>query len=646
MKVISCGSFLVENLLVSLTYLTNILVVKNMTTNQDTAAELLWKDITLTVPDSKDSSLKNYILDNISGLVKKGEVMALMGPSGSGKTTLLNVLAHRSDPRLSQRTGNVLIDGNNVTMSMVRKLTSFVEQEDSLIGSLTVEETLEYSAKFKNVPAFYIKDLVMKTLKDVGLYDQRRLKIGTPIQKGISGGQKRRVSIASQVISTPSILFLDEPTSGLDSVAAKEVIQMIKRIAIKENIIVVCSIHQPSTQTFETFDKVLFLAKGKTVYNDDVDKLVGYFNSIGYVIPPYMNPSEYVLDLISTEFSGSLESEDNACSTSVLKDLISKWNEKGPRIFESTISKEKYSMADFDEKLFCKPCVRLRNWILEEYRQTSILLSRSLLKARRDVFAYYVRMIMYFGLAIMMGTVWLRLNNDQKNIQPFINAIFFSGAFMSFMSVAYIPAYLEDYNSYKRERLNGMYGPFSFVLSSFIIGLPFLFIIALMFSIITYFMCNFRHSSTGFSYYVMWLFLDLVAAESMTTFIASLFPNFVVALALTAFANGLWMSVGGFLVSQDILNVFWYYTFYWVDYQRYVFQGMMFNEFSERAFKCDSSCHCMYNSDLAEQCKIRGIAILQTLGYSSYEKGQWIGILVALIFIYRIGSLISLKLKK
>ncbi|GEQ69466.1 hypothetical protein JCM33374_g3138 [Metschnikowia sp. JCM 33374] len=281
-----------------------------------------------------------------------------------------------------------------------------------------------------------------------------------------------------------------------------------------------------------------------------------------------------------------------------------------------------------------------------EISKTFALLQRGMIKARRDYLAYYVRVAMYFGLAIMMGTVWLRLSYSQENIQLFTNAIFFSGAFMSFMSVAYIPAYLEDYFSYRKERSNGLYGPFTFMISNFAIGVPFLFGIVVMFSLITYFMCNFTKSASGFFYYVLYLFVNLLAAESLTILIATIFPVFVVALALTAFANGLWMAVGGFLVSASVLNDFWYYTFYWIDYQRYAFQGMMFNQFEDTIYKCGSGCKCMYSSALEGQCLIQGGAVLKALGYGAANHGLWVGLMLALTFVLRFGTYLVLKLRK
>lgn len=590
-----------------------------------------WSNISLQVAKSAKGDGK--ILDDISGEINAGEIMALMGPSGSGKTTLLNILAHRANNvgAGAQSTGETWVDDVTADRSMMQKISSYVEQEDSLIGALTVKETIDFSASFAGVPGQYKKEAVNEIIELLGLKSCQNLKIGTPLQKGISGGQKRRVSIASQLITKPSILFLDEPTSGLDSVAAREVIQTIKKVAETENIIVICSIHQPSTFTFELFDKVLFLSRGQTIYNGYVLKLTDYFLETQYPIPQFCNPSEYVLDLINTDFS----SDDSIDTVKYLADLF---KNHSPQLSEA-----KYEGGDSSS---VSNMVAYKGVAKRNMRSTIILLKRSFIKSGRDILAYHVRIVMYFGLAILMGTVWLRLSSHQRNIQPFINAIFFSGAFMSFMSVAYVPSYIEDYHSFRKDRLNGLYGPLSFMLSNFLIGLPFLFIITLLFSIFTYFMVHFHQTFTGFAYYTMWLFLDLVCAESMTIFITSLFPNFVVALALTAFANGLWMSVGGFLVSANILNSFWYYTFYWINYQRYVFQGMMFNEFSTRVFNCDSSCHCLYDSDLANVCKISGQAVLENNGYSKEDKGLWVGILIVLIFVYRLGSYLALKYLK
>ncbi|KAL8911081.1 MAG: hypothetical protein Q9171_003671, partial [Xanthocarpia ochracea] len=301
-------------------------------------------------------------------------------------------------------------------------------------------------------------------------------------------------------------------------------------------LIVIASIHQPSTATFDLFDKLLLLSAGQTCYFGPVSSTRAYMDARGSPIPLYTSPPEFLLDLSSSDFADDSHEAD----TNISK-LHADWRKSaGAETLASSISPSPTE----------KPgSTHLR----EEKSHASFfaivlaLLHRSFIKSYRDVVAYGIRFAMYIGLAIMMGTVWLRLPETQSSIGPFTNAIFFSSAFLSFMAVAYVPAFLEDRATFIKERANGLYGATAFMISNFLIGVPYLFLISLIFSIIAYWLSNFRPSASAFFTWVMWLFLDLLAGESLVVLVSSLFPNFVIALALTAFANGLWMSVGGFL---------------------------------------------------------------------------------------------------
>jgi ABC-type multidrug transport system permease subunit len=217
------------------------------------------------------------------------------------------------------------------------------------------------------------------------------------------------------------------------------------------------------------------------------------------------------------------------------------------------------------------------------------------------------------------------------------------------IQVAYIPAYIEDLHTFKKERANGLAGPLAFTISNFIIGLPYLFFISLLFSVVNYWLTNFRPTADAFFIYVMWLFLDLVAAESLVVLISNIFPIFVVSLAITAFANGLWMCLDGFFVPMSILNPFWKYVFHYIDYQAYVFQGLMVNEFKARVFDCDKTAdgyQCMYSSALEAQGKIDGRAVLENFRIAQGKEGLWIGIMIAIIAGYRILGYFTLVLKR
>lgn len=320
-------------------------------------------------------------------------------------------------------------------------------------------------------------------------------------------------------------------------------------------LIVIASIHQPSSTTFELFDNLLLLSAGQTCYNGPMSDIKSYFERRSLPMPLYTNPAEFLLDHTSSDFS-----QDEPDAQRRLDELHSAWRESSEAHTISAAVAGPPSEKGIDlENNSRAPFVNV----------TLALLHRSFIKSYRDVVAYGIRFAMYIGLAIMMGTVWLRLPTTQSSIGPFTNAIFFGSAFMSFMAVAYVPAFLEDRATFIKERANGLYGAAPFMIANFLIGLPYLFLISLVFSLITYFLTNFRPTGGAFFTWVMWLFLDLLAGESLVVLMSSIFPIFVVALALIAFANGLWMSVGGFLVSPEILNPFWRYVFHYIDYVSY-----------------------------------------------------------------------------
>ncbi|KIV94340.1 hypothetical protein PV10_02114 [Exophiala mesophila] len=610
----------------------------------DIVHNVCWTDLNVTV---KDRSTKKpiSILTNSQGIVNAGELLAIMGPSGSGKTTLLNALAFREAAAGATTTGDVLANGQKLDWKKIRQLSSYVEQEDALIGSLTVRETMKFAAGLalpSHISSKERKQRIDDLIASFGLQGQRDTIVGTPIKKGLSGGQKKRLGVASRLVTDPRILFLDEPTSGLDSSLSFEVMSYIKSIAKQNQLVVIASIHQPSTSTFKLFDKLCLLSRGKTCYFGPLQKAHSYFNDIGYPMPTETNPAEFYLDMINTD----LAKEDDEIFKRT-NHIIQSWSsgEQSSKLAEDiqktqSLATNEKEVPDLEKMALGKPSA----WMIP-----LVLLQRSWIKACRDIVAYHIRIVMYLGLAILMGTVFLRMGSSQRYIQSFINAIFFGSAFMSFMAVAYVPAFLEDRATFTKERANGLVGPLAFMVSNFIIGLPFLFIIAVLFSVVAYFLSNFRTTGDAFMMYTMWLFLDLLAAESLVVLVSALFPVFVISLAVTAFANGLWMCVDGFLVPMNILNPFWKYVFHYIDYQSYVFQGMMVNEFKDRTYNCDrvgDGFQCSYASELNAQGQIAGPAVLSAFGISLGREGEWVGIMLGIIAVYRILGYIVLYWKK
>ena len=248
--------------------------------------------------------------------------------------------------------------------------------------------------------------------------------------KGISGGQKRRLSVASQLMTCPQILFLDEPTSGLDSAASFEIISYLKKVAQEENvyanfplyreriadgeclhlqIIVIASIHQPSTTTFQMFDSILLLAAGKTAYYGPISRIETYFAAIGFPMPPHINPAEFILDLVNTDFIVDNDSKDSR-----LQMIHGGWMQSNGIValnssIETAVETNQNSLVGMTDDATGSSFMAII-WTL---------LSRLYIKSYRDVLMYGVRVAMYFGMDSLISARVLvddlRLNVKRAN---------------------------------------------------------------------------------------------------------------------------------------------------------------------------------------------------------------------------------------
>jgi ABC-type multidrug transport system ATPase subunit len=224
--------------------------------------------------------------------------MAVLGASGAGKSTFLDILARKS--KSGAVGGQVLVNGRKVSTTEYRRVVGFVDQEDTLMGTLTVYETVLYSALLRLPREMSFEDKRMRTLEtmhELGIIGIRDSRIGESGRRSISGGEKRRVSIACELVTSPSILFLDEPTSGLDSYNAYNVVESLVQLARNYKRTVIFTIHQPQSNIVALFDKLLLLASGKVVYSGKAEKAQQYFEGIGCPCPPGFNIADYLSEL-------------------------------------------------------------------------------------------------------------------------------------------------------------------------------------------------------------------------------------------------------------------------------------------------------------------------------------------------------------
>ncbi|KAD2106515.1 hypothetical protein E3N88_41824 [Mikania micrantha] len=286
-------------------YVQNPMSVASKLPRKDRVARFLtWEKLGVAV-----SSSNGYrsVLTDANGYAKPGEIVAIMGPSGCGKSTLLDSLAGRLASNTRQ-TGRILINGRKSRLAF--GTMAYMTQEQVLTWTLTVKETVYYSAELqlpKTMPRSEKREIADRTIREMGLQNAMNTRIGGWGIKGLSGGQKRRLSICLEVLTRPKFLLLDEPVSGLDSASSYYVMSRIVKLSRQYQMTVVTAIHQPSSQVFGLFNNLCLLSLGKTLYFGPTFAANQFFAVNGFPCPDLQSPADHYLMTINTDFDEDTE---------------------------------------------------------------------------------------------------------------------------------------------------------------------------------------------------------------------------------------------------------------------------------------------------------------------------------------------------
>ncbi|CAK9817464.1 ATP-binding cassette subfamily G member 4 [Anthophora quadrimaculata] len=376
------------------------------------------------------------ILKGISGTFKSGELTAIMGPSGAGKSTLLNVLTGFENNKWK---GEVEYIGNEGKHSWkeYRKHSCYIQQDDKLHPLFTVHEVMWMAVNLKIGSCMSPKAkemLIDDVLENLDLSKTKQTKCSQ-----LSGGQKKRLSIALELVDNPPVMFLDEPTTGLDSLSSNQCIRLLHSLA-KAGRTIVCNIHQPSAAIFEMFDNVYLLADGQCMYEGTTKNIVPYFASIGLHCPKYHNPADYMIEVVSREY-GNYNDQLVKLATSNGKCWRTNTQQNSPlKEFENGMNTTKATV------LIQPP---------SEMERFFILVHRCIIQTTRDWTVTHLKFVLHLLMGILLGLLFSDAGQDGSKSISNVEFFLVSSVYLCYTSM--MPAVLKfpsEFPTLKKERFN------------------------------------------------------------------------------------------------------------------------------------------------------------------------------------------------
>ncbi|KAE9585151.1 putative phosphonate-transporting ATPase [Lupinus albus] len=549
-----------------------------------------------------------YILKGINCEARPGELTAIAGPSGAGKTTLLEILAGRISP--CKVSGYVLVNHLPMDANRFRRASGYVTQEDDLFPSLTVRETLMYSAMLRlpggrKVAATRVSVL----MKELGLDHIADSRISGGSNHGISGGEKRRVSIGVDLVHDPAVILIDEPTSGLDSASALKVISLLRLMAFHQGKTIILTIHQPGFRILELFDGLILLSDGFVLHNGSLNLLEVRLKLAGHQIPHHVNVLEFALDVMESLVIQTSESENNQF---LLMD----------KDHQDHMTRMQYS------KVFKEKALMYSNSPMEEIL---ILGQRFCCNIFRTKQLFSARVIQALVAGFVLGTIFLNVGSKQDKValQTRIGFFAFSLTFLLSSTTEGLPIFLEERRTFMTETSRGAYRVSSYVLANTLVFLPFLLMVAFLYTTPVYWLVGLRKDIDGFLYFFLVVWLVLLMSNSFVACFSALVPDFILGTSVIAGLMGSFFLFSGYFISKEKIPSYWIFMHY-LSLFKYPFECLMINEYGGNQGK--TRCIGISNG----QCILHGVEFLRQQGLKESHKWTNLAVMLGFIVGYRV----------
>ncbi|KAE8373975.1 P-loop containing nucleoside triphosphate hydrolase protein [Aspergillus bertholletiae] len=583
------------------------------------------------------TSITSRICGPVTTIFQPGQLNVIMGASGSGKTSLLSSLAERLPPSSGSnwcRAGSFLYNGKQLPKAQIRSMVSFVAQDDdSLMPALTVDETLLFAARLK-LPSSMTdsekRGRVSEVIAKFGLEPCARRLVGSTIMRGISGGEKRRLSIACEVLTMPQVLILDEPTSGLDSFMALAVLEVLQSLAA-DGCTVILTVHQPTSSMWPLFSNCLLLSPhGIPLYSGKRSDMCSYFNSIGHLCSNEMNPADYFMDLAT---SSGIEGSSEDCKKRQ-ETLVDSW-----RTHESYSRKQSLSSRP---NTGCGGTESAPDSAPHSHHSFAIalpiLLHRAVLNTFRQPISILARSIQAPGVGVMLALFTAPMKTDYMSVQTRMGVIqqYSTLAFIGMLqNVATFPP---EVNVMYRETSEGLYNTEAFVAQYTILELPFEAFSALIFALLLAYAAKLAPEADMFGFLFLSALCTLNSGESISMLFYLAFGHISLAVSCAASLLAIFTVLGGVMTLEPPKVLQW---FNYISPNKYAVTSVSILTMRDLIFTCTEE-----QRDVNGKCLIEtGEQALQL--YKIDQKSLWLEVLggVVAMLCWRLLAYGVLKVK-
>lgn len=563
-----------------------------------------------------DRATNKLILKVVNCEARPAQITAIAGPSGAGKTTLLEILAGRIPP-CKVASGEMLVNDRPIDVKKFRRISGYVTQDDALFPLLTIQETLMYSALLRLPGGRKEANCRVKALlKELGLEHVSNSRIGggsSSNNSGISGGERRRVSIGIDLVHDPAVILIDEPTSGLDSASALHVVTLLKSMAINQGKTIVLTVHQPGFRILELFDRIVLLSNGFAVHNGPLNLLEERLKFADHQIPPRVNVLEFAIDEIE--------------SLAII-----------PNSVPGTGSGSIINLEDHSPILHLDQ--RKLNLFHPNSRMGEVLIlgQRFCSNIFRTKQLFATRVIQALVAGFVLGTIYFNVGNDhgRTSLQTQTGFFAFTLTFLLSSTTEGLPIFLQERRILMRETSRGAYRVSSYVLANTIVFLPFLFMVSILFASPVYWLVGLRRDNIdGFLYFTLVVWMVLLMSNSFVACFSALVPNFIMGNSVIAGLMGSFFLFSGYFIAKDKIPNYWVFMHY-LSLFKYPFECFMINEFGGK--QGQSKCLEFENGE----CSLFGSWFLRQQNLKDSQKWSNLAVMLGFIIGYRLLCLFIL----